>query len=208
MTYAPNFSANEFFPAALIGDRVVATGGLVRIADEAAADVAAREALLDAAFGPARAAKACERLREGRRPAAGLSLVAKDADALVGTLRLWHIEAGPGQPALLLGPLAVATSHRSLGLGTRLVCEALRRCVAVGHEAVLLVGDAAYYERFGFEQRFTERLVLPGFVEKERFLGLELARGALGGAAGRVIATGAREEPLLAPRASELLRAA
>jgi predicted N-acetyltransferase YhbS len=208
MTYAPNFSANEFFPAALIGDRVVATGGLVRIADESAADVASREALLDAAFGPARAAKTCERLREGRRPAKGLSLVAKHADALVGTLRLWHVEAGPGRPALLLGPLAVAASHRSQGLGTRLVCEALYRCVAVGHEAVLLVGDAPYYECFGFERRFAERLAMPGFVEKERFLGLELAHGALAGAAGRVIATGRREAPPLAPRAAELLCAA
>jgi electron transfer flavoprotein beta subunit len=42
------------------------------------------------------------------------SAVAKDGEALVGTLRFWHVEAG-GAPALLLGPLAVAESHRDLG---------------------------------------------------------------------------------------------
>ena len=109
---------------------------------------------------------------------------------------------------MLLGPLAVARSHRSLGLGTRLVCEALFRAVVGGHDAVLLVGDAPYYERFGFDRRFTEKLIMPGFVEKERFLGLELAPGALANAAGRVVATGALDVPPLAPQRSELLRAA
>ena len=202
MTYALNFSANEFSPAAMIGERVVAMGPVFRIVDEAACDVAARETLLDAAFGPGRAMKTCERLREGRRPARGLSLVAKDADELVGTLRLWPIEAGPGRAALLLGPIAVAARHRSHGLGARLVCEALYRCVLAGHRAVLLVGDAPYYERFGFERRLTDKLAMPGFVEKERFLGLELVRGALDGAAGPVVATGARENAAVCPAGS------
>jgi predicted N-acetyltransferase YhbS len=208
MTYALNFSANEFSPAAVVGWRAVETGPFIRILDEAASDVAARDALLDVAFGPARAGKTCERLREGRRPAEGLAIVARDAGDVVGTLRLWHIEAGPGRPALLLGPLAVARSHRCLGLGTRLICEALFRAVVGGHDAVLLVGDAPYYERFGFDRRFTEKLIMPGFVEKERFLGLELTPGALANAAGWVVATGVREAPPLAPQRSEFLRAA
>ena len=208
MTYALNFSANEFFPAAVIGWRAVETGPCIRILDEAATDVAARETLLDMVFGPARAGKTCERLREGRRPADRLSLVAEDAGELVGTLRLWHIEAGPRRPALLLGPLAVARSHRCLGLGTRLICEALFRAVVGGHDAVLLVGDAPYYERFGFDRRVTEKLVMPGFVEKERFLGLELTPGGLANAAGPVVATGARDAPPLSPQRSEFLRAA
>lgn len=208
MTYALNFSASDLLAAPVRRRQVVETGSFIRILDEAESDVAAREALLDVAFGPARARKACERLREGRRPAGGLSLVARDAGELVGTLRLWHIEAGPGRPALLLGPLAVARSHGCLGLGTRLVCEALYRALVVGHDAVLLVGDAPYYERFGFEQCFTEKLTMPGYVDKQRFLGLELAPGALANAAGRVVATGTRNVPALAPQVSELLRAA
>ena len=79
---------------------------MIRIDDEAPHEAAQRETLLDSAFGGARFEKTCERLREGRRPADGLSLVARDGDDLIGTLRFWHVTAG-GREALLLGPLAV-----------------------------------------------------------------------------------------------------
>jgi predicted N-acetyltransferase YhbS len=161
--------------------------GPFALAEETPADVAAREALLDDAFGPARFLKTCQRLRDGSAPAPGLALVATDEEgALIGTLRLWPILAG-GRDALLLGPLAVAASSRSLGIGRALIDESLDRAQALGHRAVLLVGDAPYYARFGFERRFTERLTMPGPVERARFLGLELVAGALEGARGRVI---------------------
>lgn len=159
------------------------------IVAETAADVPAREALLDAAFGPARFLKTCQRLREGREPAPGLALVAKDDEGdLLATIRLWPIFAGGRRPALLLGPLAVAEHARSLGLGGEMMQAALLRAKALGHGAVLLVGDEPYYTRFGFERRFTERLTMPGPVERARFLGLELFPGALAGAKGRVSA--------------------
>ena len=136
---------------------------------------------------PARFLKTCERLREEHKPAPGLALVAKDdAGELVATLRLWPVFAGLHRPALLLGPLAVAEHARSLGIGARMIRESLSRAEALGHRAVLLVGDAPYYAKFGFERRFTERLTLPGPVERARFLGLELVPGALTDAEGRV----------------------
>jgi len=157
------------------------------IRDEATRDLAAREALLDDAFGPARFLKTCQRLRDGSAPAPGLALVATDEDgALIGTLRLWPVLAG-GRAALLLGPLAVAAQARSLGVGGALIRESLARAADLRHRAVLLVGDAPYYARFGFERRFTERLMMPGPVERARFLGLELVDGALSAAQGRVI---------------------
>ncbi len=162
------------------------------IRDEAPGDVAAREALLDEAFGPTRFLKSCERLREGRMPARGLALVATDEERLVATMRMWPVFAGAGRPALLLGPLAVARDYRSLGLGAAMIEEGLARAAARNHRAVLLVGDAPYYARFGFDARFTEELAMPGSVERERFLGLELSKGALDGAAGRVSGAGAR----------------
>ena len=171
----------------------------LRIRDERPGDLSAREALLDASFGPARREKTSERLRENRLPAAGLALAAIEAGKLVGTLRLWHVDAGSAAcPALLLGPLAVAQSHRSKGLGTKLICEALYRAMVRGHDAVLLVGDLAYYERFGFRRGVTTGLDLPGPVERARFLGLELEAGALAGARGMVRATGAGQMRSLA----------
>lgn len=161
-------------------------------------DVYAREALLDAAMGPGRFRKSSQKLREGRLPA--LALVSRDEDGrVVGTVRLWHVDAG-GAPALLLGPLAVAADRRCDGIGGALMREAISRAKKAGHDAIILVGDAPYYARFGFERRLTERLHMPGPVELHRFLALELREGALEGARGRVRATGAREAVAPAPR--------
>src|SRR4051812_31639324 len=102
-------SAQTFVPAGVFAGAVTHSAGSIRA--ETRRDVAAREALLDAAFGPARFLKTCERLRENRLPAA--AFVAEDADGrVVGTVRLWHVWAGPGRAALVLGPLAVADDMR------------------------------------------------------------------------------------------------
>ena len=170
----------------------------VSIRDEHALDFAAREALLDAGFGANRAEKTSARLREGRLPAQGLALSATADGRLAGTLRLWHVAAGSARASLLLGPLAVAQSHRRHGLGTKLMCEALDRALAYGHHSILLVGDLAYYERFGFSRALTAGLDLPGPVDRARFLGLELEKGALEGARGMVRGTGATLEYALA----------
>ncbi|CAN1536507.1 COG3153 Predicted acetyltransferase [Rhabdaerophilaceae bacterium] len=151
-------------------------------------DVPQREQLLDRAFGPNRFAKTCERLREGRMPADGLSFVARAGDRVVATLRLWHVNAGI--PALMLGPLAVDPLFRSTGLGGAMMRRALADATELGHKAVILVGDAPYYARFGFERRLVERLAMPGPVEANRFLGKELQPGALSSARGVVRATG------------------
>lgn len=164
---------------------------MLRIVEETPADFAAREALLDAAFGADRFLKTSEKLREGRLPAAGLALAAMDGAQLVGTLRFWHVATANGRPALMLGPLAVADSHRDQGIGGKLMRRGLTIAGARGHGAVLLVGDEPYYRRFGFVRALAENLDLPGWYQPERFLGLELTPGALAGARGMVVATGA-----------------
>ena len=163
---------------------------MITIRQERAADIAARETLLDNAFGTTREAKTSERLREGRLAAEGLSFVAVENGRIIGTIRLWDISAGPGRPALLLGPLAVEETARKRGIGASLMTRALREARKLGHRAVLLVGDAPYYERFGFKAAATGGLWLPGPYERERFLALALVPGALAGAAGTVEPTG------------------
>jgi predicted N-acetyltransferase YhbS len=165
---------------------------MVHLVPELDRHVAAREALLDQAFGPNRRAKTSERLREGRLPAEHLAFAAQSSDGrLVGTIRLWNVSAGPGRPALLLGPLAVDAALRSEGIGAKLMRHAIGAAASLGHGAILLVGDAPYYQRFGFSAEATGRLWLPGPYERERFLALELAPGALDEAAGLVNPTGA-----------------
>ena len=156
---------------------------------EKASDVAAREALLDVAFGENRHTRTCQRLRDGRAPAEGLAFSAVAQGKIVGTLRLWHVSAG-GTRALVLGPLAVDCAFRKLGIGAALISRALAAATARGHRAVLLLGDAAYYSRFGFSAAKTAELKLPGAYEQERLLGLELVPGALDGVWGMIAPTG------------------
>ena len=174
------------------------------IRSERASDVVAREALLDACFGDNRHTRTCQRLRDGRAPAEGLALSAVAEGRLVGTLRLWHVSAG-GVPALVLGPLAVDPSCRDLGVGAALMDRALTAAKARGHGAVVLLGDAPYYARFGFSDLKTTELSLPGPFERDRLLGLELRDGALDGAWGMIAPAGASASPTRARR-TKLLR--
>ncbi|WP_256751505.1 GNAT family N-acetyltransferase [Mesorhizobium sp. Mes31] len=166
--------------------------GAVAIVAETAADVAAREALLDDSMGPKRKAKSSEKLRRGRRPSEGLAFVARDASsAVAGTVRLWDVRLGEGGPAaLLLGPLAVAPSLKSAGIGSALMRHAIAEAARLGHAAILLVGDEPYYGRFGFSAARTGSLAMPGPYERHRLLALELVDGALDGVQGTLKAAG------------------
>lgn len=190
---------------------------MTRICHERPADAAPRDALLDLVFGAARFAKTCERLREGRLPAGGLSFVASQRNRLIGTVRLWHVSAGPGRPALLLGPLAVDPDYRNRGVGAALMERALRDARQLGHREILLVGDPPYYARFGFSAARTEGLSLPGPWERRRLLGVALVPEANAAATGLVCATGALAHtaadmsaavPALRRKAAALSRAA
>ncbi|MBD1545139.1 GNAT family N-acetyltransferase [Roseibium aggregatum] len=151
---------------------------MIHIVDEAPAHVGAREALLDLSFGFDRHQKTSERLREGRLPAFAYSALDEDGE-LVGTVRLWPVSDGTGQGSLMLGPLAVAKTCQGQRIGDRLMRHALTQAALAGHGSVLLVGDLAYYERFGFARGLLDGVVLPGPLERERFLGLEFTSGHL-----------------------------
>jgi predicted N-acetyltransferase YhbS len=126
---------------------------------------------------------------------------------LVATVRLWHVSAG-GVPALLLGPLAVDPACRGFGLRAALMHQALALASARGHGAVILLGDASYYGRFGFSASKTAELSLPGPFERERLLGLELRQGALDGAWGMIVPSGriaTRAKPRAGARTHKLV---
>jgi predicted N-acetyltransferase YhbS len=170
---------------------------MVTISQELPADFAEREALLDRAFGPRRRRKTAERLREGRFPAEGLAFsVRSNEDELAGTVRLWNVEAGSAGPALLLGPIAIGETCRNRGLGSALMEHAIDRARELGHRAIVLVGDEPYYRRFGFTREAVKDLRMPGPIDRDRFLGVELVPSALEGAIGLVTASGAMIAPV------------
>jgi len=159
---------------------------MLHIRQEKPSEAAAREALLDLAYGPVRFTKPSNRLREGRTPAPGLSFVATEDGRVIGSIRLWEVAAGADRGALLLGPLAVHPDCRNRGIGGALMRHALRIAGKRGHAAVLLVGEPAYYGRFGFSALKTGKLWLPGLGDRSRLLGHEFVAGALEGARGSI----------------------
>ncbi|MFN3250966.1 GNAT family N-acetyltransferase [Roseibium album] len=162
---------------------------MITIVDEALEHFSAREALLDLGFGEDRHLKTCERLRAGRIPV--FAYVALDEEGkLAGTVRLWSVQDEGGQSSLLLGPLAVASEFRGRGVGDRLMRHALNQASTHGHGSVVLVGDPAYYERFGFSSGKLERVILPGPFEQHRFLCLDLRPGHIRGLQGALVAAG------------------
>lgn len=155
----------------------------------AAADQQGVEDLLDRAFGAGRLQKPAQALREGQMPARGLAFLVRDhalpwGSRIVGTLTFWNVLAGPATRALLLGPLAVDPDYQGTGIGRALMLRGLDQARQLGHGAVVLVGDPAYYKRFGFSKAPVARLVMPGDGDERRFLGRELVPGALAQATG------------------------
>ena len=86
------------------------------------------------------------------------------------------------------------------GIGAALMRRALREARRLGHGAVLLVGDAPYYGRFGFSAEKTGALWLPGPYARDRLLARELVAGALDGAHGLVSPTGRSAKAFPPPR--------
>jgi len=82
--------------------------------------------------------------------------------------------------------------RKSLGgaSGSALMRHAIDRATELGHGAIMLVGDAAYYSRFGFSVEKTGGLIMPGPVERARLLGCELVPGHLDEAAGLLVTNG------------------
>lgn len=134
------------------------------------------ESLLDKAFGRDRFEKASYRVRENVEPTNELSFVFKDGDKVVATIRYWpiYIKSLSGEliSSLILGPLAVDSDYRSLGLGLKLMEHSLDKARELGHNSVILVGDEPYYQKMGFSRKNAEFVTLEGQVEQHRLLAL------------------------------------
>ncbi|MHA7875746.1 GNAT family N-acetyltransferase [Roseivivax sp.] len=142
------------------------------------------EALYDLSFAPGRTALSSYRLREDVAPVATLCRVAvwEAGGAIGGAIRYWPVRVG-GAEVLLLGPVAVHPTAQGEGMGGALIRDTVERAREICPR-VLLVGDAPYYGRFGFERLDAVRMPPP--TNPDRVLGLALEPGAWDGVSGEV----------------------
>ena len=142
------------------------------------------EALYDLCFAPGREALSSYRLRDGITPVSGLCLVARDPSGIVaGAIRYWPVMVGAAR-ALLLGPVAVHPTRQGEGLGGLLIHGSLDKAREQGWPRVMLVGDAPYYARLGFER--LDGVEMPPPTNPDRVLGIALRPDAWAGVTGHV----------------------
>lgn len=142
------------------------------------------EALFDLCFAPGREALPSYRLRVGVRPISELCLILRDSDGILSAaIRFWPVCVGR-LPTLLLGPIAVHPTRQGEGLGQTLVAASLNKATTLNWSRVLLVGDAVYYEKFGFRQ--LKDVQMPPPTNPERVLGRALVTDAWLGVTGEV----------------------
>lgn len=140
---------------------------------------AAIRALLLEAFPTAVEADLVERLR--RDGDLVISRAAVVDESVVGYVALSRMTAP--MRALGLGPLAVAGARQRQGIGASLISESIAEAKAGGWQAIFVLGDPAYYGRFGFSTSAAERFETP--YAGPHFMALSLSAESLVGA-GRV----------------------
>ncbi len=142
------------------------------------------EALYDLCFAPGRSALSSYRLREGVNPIAALCLTARDRDGiLAGAVRNWPVLVS-GKDTVLLGPIAVHPTRQGEGVASLLMQRCLTDARDLGWSRLMLVGDAPYYRRFGFDR--LKGVIMPPPTNPDRVLGVALSEGAWHGAQGAV----------------------
>jgi predicted N-acetyltransferase YhbS len=143
------------------------------------------EALYDLCFAPGREAISSYRLRDNALPQVELCHVARDAEGiLAGAIRYWPVRVGDHK-ALLLGPVAVHPTRQGEGLGRELIETTLEIAARLHWSRVMLVGDATYYNKFGFA--CLDRVVMPPPINPKRVLGRAVEPNAWNGVMGKVI---------------------
>lgn len=134
------------------------------IRNERSGDEQAIAALIGEAFATAARSSGTEAQIVNSLRAAGallISLVAQHDAELIGHIAFSSVTiAGQDRGWFGLGPVAVVPGHQGQGNGTRLIQEGLAQLRRRGAKGCVLLGDPAYYRRFGFGS--DSRLVLPG----------------------------------------------
>jgi len=116
-----------------------------------------------------------------------LALIAEENGKLIGHIMLTKtciVSSSTRFETLLLAPVSVVLEYRNRGIGSGLIKESFRLAKAMGYTSVMLVGDPAYYHRFGFKGAFNFGIKSRYNIPDEYVMACELVPGALSGISG------------------------
>jgi putative acetyltransferase len=156
---------------------------MVAIHPERPGDAAAIRAVHAASFPTDVESRLVDLLRAaGRLP---VSLVAEVGGVVVGHVAFSPVTAASGAVGVGLAPVAVVEPHRRRGIAAALVRAGLEACRATGFGWAVVLGEPAYYSRFGFRPAF-EFGLSDEYGGGPAFQAIELVPGAVPVGAGLV----------------------
>jgi putative acetyltransferase len=122
--------------------------------------------IVDEAFGDTITSAIVDGIRASDRFVPELSLVAVSEGQALGHVISSYVDLGTGQVpdtrrVLQVGPLAVVPSHQRQGIGSALMHETIRVADERGEPLLLIEGNPAYYERFGFTRADEHGIEMP-----------------------------------------------
>jgi putative acetyltransferase len=158
---------------------------VLQIRPESSANYAAIREVNRLAFGRDAEARLVDQLRDEGH--ARLSLVAEDDGRAIGHILFSALliqREFDMVEALALAPVAVVPDRQRQGVGAALVRAGLERCRVLGHGIVVVLGDPAWYPRFGFSAELAAPLTCE--YSGPALMALELTAGALSGVVGEL----------------------
>jgi len=147
---------------------------------ETPGDVAAIRAVEEQAFGRSAEAQLVDDLRDAGDSV--FSLVAVEGETIVGHAMFSRLQAP--FPALALGPVAVLPERQRIGVGSRLIREGIARSESAGWLGIFVLGDPAFYRRFGFNAGKASGFISP--YAGPHLMALPLGRSELPASAGSI----------------------
>lgn len=158
---------------------------LIRV--EIPVDAPGIDALLRQAFKGDDEAELVQQLREDGLLTLGI-VATDDEGGVVGYAAFSPVDVGgEDRQWVALAPLAVEEALRRQGLAEKLVYEGLDSLNEFGYAAVVVLGDPAYYQRFGFVPAARHQLTCRWPDTEEAFQVYALAEDALTDADGEVV---------------------
>jgi putative acetyltransferase len=181
VTFSANGIAASHYPKVVMSPKTDHSQS-VTIREEAAADIVAIRAVNIRAFGQQQEANIVDTLRANG--VVLLSLVATMNEQVVGHIMYSPISIGPDVAGAALAPMAVLPEYQRQGIGSNLVKSGNLRLKDAGCPAVIVVGHAEYYPRFGFVPASTRGIRCEWDVPDNAFMLLVLDEAKMRGVSG------------------------